>query len=277
MRTTSDFPRKQSSWELGTVLMVLAASLVLSFAFASSAGATGKYRTLYRFRSDEAGSRPVSTLLFDSMGNLYGTGRSSDNGCGVVFELIPNGNGGWRKQVIYSFNGKDGNGPNPGLVFDSVGNLYGTTVFGGAFSTGGVVFELTPQGDGSWKEKVLHSFLDRDGYQPSAGVIFDSSGNLYGTTGAGGDFEDGTVFELTPQGDGSWKEKVLHSFNHTYGYYPSAGLIFDSAGNLYSTTSVGGAYGNGTVFELTPRLGGGWREIVLHSLTAPMAAIPTLA
>jgi uncharacterized repeat protein (TIGR03803 family) len=274
MRTTNDFPRKQSSWELDTVLMVLAA-LVLSFVFASSAGATGKYRTLYRFRSGEAGSRPASTLLFDSMGNLYGTGSGGNQGCGVVFELISNGNGGWRKQVIYSFNGKDGFGPNPGLVFDSVGNLYGTTVFGGAFGEG-AVFELMPQGNGSWKEKVLHSFRKRDGYLPSAGVIFDSSGNLYGTAGAGGDFDDGAVFELTPTGNGGWKEKLLHSFNHldTYGYYPSAGLIFDSAGNLYSTTSVGGAYGNGTVFELTPRSGGGWRESVLHSFNATDGSYP---
>jgi len=286
MRTTKDFPRKQSSWEPATVLMVLAASLVLGFVFASTVGAAGKYRTLHRFRSGEAGSRPFSTLLFDSMGNLYGTGTGGNRkfcwgqGCGVVFELIPDGNGGWRKQVIYSFNGEDGFGPNPGLVFDSVGDLYGTTVFGGAFG-GGAVFELTPQGDGSWKEKVLHSFLNRDGYLPDAGVILDSSGNLYGTTGAGGDlsyctgYGCGVVFELTPKAGGGWTESVLHEFTGASdGDDPQASLIFDQSGNLYSTTSEGGAYGNGTVFELTRRSGGGWREIVLHSFNASDGSYP---
>ena len=123
----------------------------------------------------------------------------------------------------------------------------------------------------NWNEKVLHGFGDgTDGINPPADLIFDTAGNLYGTTYEGGDYNYGTVFELTPTAGGGWTEKVLHSFNNngTDGYYPLAGLIFDAAGNLYGTTWHGGTYnelGGGTVFELTPTAGGGWTETVLHS------------
>ena len=118
------------------------------------------------------------------------------------------------------------------------------------------------------QEKVLHSFNNNgtDGLSPDAGLIFDAAGNLYGTTYAGGTYNYGTVFELTPAAGGGWTEKVLHSFsNGTDGGYPVAGLIFDAAGNLYGTTYRGGTYGCGTVFELTPAAGGSWTEKVLYS------------
>jgi uncharacterized repeat protein (TIGR03803 family) len=120
------------------------------------------------------------------------------------------------------------------------------------------------------QEKVLHSFNRNggDGYQPSGGLIFDAAGNLYGTTFWGGAYNYGTVFELTPEAGGHWAEKVLHTFNQNGidGFYPHAGLIFDAAGNLYGTTNQGGAngYKGGTVFELSPRAGGGWTESILH-------------
>jgi len=116
-------------------------------------------------------------------------------------------------------------------------------------------------------ENVLHNFNDngKDGYNPIAGLIFDASGNLYGTTKEGGAFGLGTVFELTPQAGGGWKEMVLFSFNDNDGAYPVGGLIFDAFGNLYGTTYEGGAFGLGTVFELTPTAGGGWTETVLHN------------
>ena len=118
------------------------------------------------------------------------------------------------------------------------------------------MFELTPIAGGGWTEQVLHSFNNNgiDGFDPQAGLIFDKNGNLYGTTLAGGTYNGGTVFELTPAGGGGWTEQVLHSFNKngTDGYYLWASLIFDGAGNLYGTTWVGGTYGNGTVFELSP-------------------------
>src|ERR1019366_8148458 len=102
----------------------------------------------------------------------------------------------------------------------------------------GTVFELTPKKGGGWTEQLLHSFNNNgtDGQYPLAGLIFDKAGNLYGTTSGGGTYNLGTVFELSPTADGGWMEKVLHNFNYngTDGYFPSASLIFDKAGNLYS-------------------------------------------
>ena len=115
-------------------------------------------------------------------------------------------------------------------------------------------------------DNVLHSFNNdgTDGHAPYAGLIFDAAGNLYGTTYEGGTLGYGTVFELTPAGGGTWTEKVLYTFSNTDGANPYAGLIFDTAGNLYGTTLQGGTHGFGTVFELTPAAGGTWTEKVLH-------------
>src|ERR1035441_9689320 len=174
-----------------------------------------------------------------------------------------------QEKVLYSFyGGTDGNGPEAGLIFDAAGNLYGTTGAGGTANTG-TAFELTPTAGGGWTEKVLYSFgaYGTDGVVPYAGLIFDAAGNLYGTTYAGGTYyQYGTVFELTPAAGGGWTEKVLHNFvaNGTDGYYPWAGLAFDRFGNLYGTTSTGGTYEGGIVFELTPAGSGGWTETVLH-------------
>ncbi len=184
------------------------------------------------------------------------------------------------ERVVHNFgNGsRDGRTPLASLIFDASGNLYGTTNEGGTgvehCNTGtggcGTVFELTPKGEGSWTEKVLHSFtaVGKDGNYPVGNLIFDASGNLYGTTSAGGAHVFyGTVFELTPKGDGSWTEKILHSFNYgaNDGSMPQAGLIPDAAGNLYGTTLLGGEFGYGTVFELTPTRGGKWKEKLLYS------------
>ena len=143
-----------------------------------------------------------------------------------------------------------------------------------------VVFALTvvplaqaqkPATSVAWPEKVLFSFNGTDGSGPTADLIFDAAGNLYGTAG-GGEYGAGTVFELTPTAGGGWTETVLHNFgNGTDGAYPSGGLVFDAAGNLYGTTPDGGTYscfgggGCGTVFELTPAAGGSWTEQVLHN------------
>jgi uncharacterized repeat protein (TIGR03803 family) len=169
--------------------------------------------------------------------------------------------------VLYSFgNGTDGAYPIAGLIFDTAGNLYGTTLFGGSYGNG-TVFELTPQAGGGWTENVLYSFGNgADAANPQAGLVFDAAGNLYGTTYSGGSYGNGTVFELTTKAGGGWTEQVIYSFgNGTDGAGPSAGLIFDAAGNLYGTTFYGGTYGGGTVFELTPQAGRGWTEQVLYS------------
>jgi uncharacterized repeat protein (TIGR03803 family) len=185
------------------------------------------------------------------------------------------------EKVLYSFNnnGTDGREPFAGLVFGAAGNLYGTTLSGGAYNYG-VVFELTPKAGGGWTEKVLYSFNDdgKDGYSPHAGLVFDAAGNLYGATLLGGAglctnyageiIGCGTVFELTRHAGGVWTEAVLYSFsNSSDGGDPQPGLIIDTAGNLYGTTSGGGTYSEGTVFELTPAAGGGWSEKVLHAFS----------
>jgi uncharacterized repeat protein (TIGR03803 family) len=148
---------------------------------------------------------------------------------------------------------------------------------GGGTDNSGIAFELSPRGNGSWKEKVLHSFSlnSNDGNQPYASLILDPAGNLYGTTAGGGADGFGTVFKLTPNKDGSWKEKVLHSFdlNGKDGLQPDGGLILDSAGNLYGTTVSGGAFW-GTVFRLEPSARGSWRETLLHSFMNNPGARP---
>jgi uncharacterized repeat protein (TIGR03803 family) len=190
----------------------------------------------------------------------------------------------WNEKVLHNFNGSDGSASRSGLVFDAAGNLYGTTTGGGTYPCGdlgcGTVFELSPTQGGGWTEKVLHSFNDDgiDGINPFAGLVFDAAGNLYGTTAQGGTdpcgpLGCGTVFELSPMPGGGWTEKVLYSFgNGTDGAYPLYGaLIFDAAGNLYGTTSSGGTHncqgngGCGTVFKLTPTVGGAWTETVLYN------------
>ena len=117
-----------------------------------------------------------------------------------------------------------------------------------ALTACGTVFELTPAAGGSWTEKVLHNFgSGTDGSYPSAGLIFDAAGNLYGTTSSGGSYSGGTVFRVNAQGEGPGAA----SFNGTDGAEPHASLILDAAGNLYGTTNVGGTYRHGTVFEIT--------------------------
>ena len=178
--------------------------------------------------------------------------------------------------VLHSFNGGrlDGYEPYAGLIFDGTGNLYGTTISGGSQGKG-TAFELSPAAGGGWTEKRLHNFgaSGTDGTYPQGGLIFDGAGNLYGTTYSGGDFGYGTVFELSPRAGGTWAERVLRNFNNNDGANPYAGLIFDSAGNLYGTTVNGGqgpncgSPGCGTVFELTPAVGGGWTEKILHNFS----------
>ncbi len=229
---------------------------------------------LHSFGSGTDGARPYAGLLFDAAGNLYGT--TYEGGihntcfyegltCGTVFEISPRQGGGWTETVLHSFgNGTDGANPQAGLIFDGAGNLYGTTGEGGthqSYAVGGIAFELSPREGGGWQETVLYNFCNLaagDGCSPAAALVFDGEGNLYGTTVSGGIHFDGTAFRLSPRQGGGWTETILHSFGRsTDGIYPNAGLIFDSAGNLYGTTADGGIHscggpGCGTVFKLTP-------------------------
>jgi uncharacterized repeat protein (TIGR03803 family) len=219
------------------------------------------------------GIQPMAGLILGAGGSLYGTtylggalSKHCNVGCGSVFQLTPGANDKWSEKVLHSFNGDNGREPQAGLILDATGNLYGTT------ATIGTVFELTKPVKGAWTEKVLHRFgKGEDGANPYASLIFDAAGNLYGTTFGGGASSCppngtgcGTVFQLTPQSNGKWTENILHNFqsNGQDGIGPHAAIIFDTAGNLYSTTAEGGTgpcensigevVGCGTVFEITP-------------------------
>lgn len=224
---------------------------------------SGQESTIHIFAGSPDGTYPVGNLIQDAAGSLYGatqnggtTGCTGNEGCGTVFKIDPTG----KETVLYRFTGgKDGAFPQFGsLVLDSAGNLYGMTFSGGLLANDcitlgcGVVFKLDPKG----KETVLYRFTGgRDGASPQASVVRDSAGNLYGTTQGGGDLECvppygcGTVFKLDKAG----KLTVLHRFaGGDDGYHPLGGVILDKAGNVYGTTTYGGAYGNGVVFKITP-------------------------
>ena len=266
---------KRLSIGLRAALEIFAVTLLVTSTWAAT---PWREKVLYNFINNGTdGNEPEAGLIFDAAGNLYGTTYVGGNyGHGTVFELTPAAGEGWTEKVLHSFNDTDGNQPSTDLIFDAAGNLYGTTSSGGTYGAG-AAFELTPTAGGGWTEKVLYSFCSQtnctDGAGPS-GLIFDAAGNLYGTTSGGGTipcggYGCGAVYQLTPTADGGWTEKVLYSFcsqaNCTDGWFPYAGLIFDAAGNLYGTTSLGGTYGAGTAFELTPAAGGGWTEKVLYS------------
>jgi uncharacterized repeat protein (TIGR03803 family) len=188
------------------------------------------------------GSAPAGALIQDAAGNLYGTTTSGGNGFGTIFKLDSSRH----ETVLHVFKGPDGATPYGALVLDSLGNIYATTSGGGNAGLG-TVFKIDPQGN----EIVLHSFNGTpDGANPYAGLVVDSSGNLYGTTANGGAFGSGTVFEIAPSG----VETVLHSFagGPTDGAGPMARLTLDGNGNLYGTTFAGGTGGYGTVFRLDP-------------------------
>ncbi|HXJ93410.1 MAG TPA: choice-of-anchor tandem repeat GloVer-containing protein [Terriglobia bacterium] len=210
--------------------------------------AAGNETILYSF-TGQGGSQPFSSLVRDPRGNLYGTtptGGAYDYG--NVFKVTPAGT----ETVLYSFTGEsDGGAPYDGLISDSAGNLYGTAsdeVSESCVPFGlvqcGTVFELNKAGT----ETVLYSFADTDnGSQPFGSLVRDAAGNLYGTTSVGGEYDRGTAFEVSP---GSIVT-LLHTFGAgTDGIGPMAGLVRDTAGNLYGTTYYGGLYGWGTVFKL---------------------------
>ncbi len=222
---------------------------------------------------------PYSRVVFGPGGALFGTSLEGGTsgfcefGCGSVYALTPQQtvcmtvSCPWVQTYLHSFtDGDDGGNPNlVDPVFDAEGNLYGTAAIGGSAGVG-VVYEMTRSAGGGWPETVLHNFTGPDGAYPYSGVIFDHAGNLYGTTGYGGRYNYGTVYELSPTGSG-WTLTTLYDFQGTTdGYSPGATLIFDQAGNLYGATVVGGANGGGTVFKLSPS-GGSWNFSLLYSLT----------
>lgn len=266
------------AYDYGTVFMLSAPA---------QPGESWVETVLYSFDgSNGDGIVPLGRLIQDSAGNLFGTtsggGSTGGSRAGTVFELVaPSQSGGtWTEKVLYNFcsatNCTDGYLPEAGLILDAVGNLYGTTLYGGAHTGtygygygGGTAFRLEPpaQSGGIWSETVLYSFGESstDGYSPAAVLTQDAEGNLYSTTVFGGangvpnngiTQGGGTLFKLSPpaQSGGTWTETVLYNFcaasNCTDGYAPQGGLLEDVAGNLYGTAANGGAYGEGSAFKL---------------------------
>ncbi len=270
------------------VITVLHALLLFVSIGTASAGTS--YEILHSFADAPHNCpNPEAPVIFDQSGNLYGT-TSYWNGC--VFELMPTAQGPWKEKTLYPFpkySNTDGAQPSAPVVFDSAGNLYGTTVGGGGsgcYNLGcGTIFELTPTTDRHWKEKIIYRFKDQgDGYSPEAGLTIDASGNLYGTTNLGGNlscnqgYGCGTVFQLSKSPDGSWNKTTLHAFaGGRDGAYVWAGVILDSAGNLYGATAdcnSSSCQGNGTVFELLSTHGK-WQHNVIFRFPGGSNANPS--
>jgi uncharacterized repeat protein (TIGR03803 family) len=322
----------------------LAAGLALAvFVFYAPCVWSQSYQVIFNFGTSIVGNNPVAGLTFDRQGNLFGvtTGGGPYNdcfagyGCGTVFELLPNGHGGWNGTLIRGFQGYmvDGGAPSAPVVFDRHRNLYVITncTFDCASNLGGNVVMLTPGSQVQWNEKVLQGFGNgcvnyyypygtgspiqcsialgasgqiygatvnggqdfdgvvfnlsqisithwryfilynftggADGDRPQGLLMLDQSGDIYGTTGAGGSAGMGTVYKLTPnQGSQGWTQTVLYSFQGTAdGSNPIAGVVIDSMGNIYGTTAQGGSAGMGTVYMLTPQTNGTYLETVLYS------------
>jgi hypothetical protein len=248
---------------------------------------------IYNFTGGADGGTPYATPVFDQAGNLYGTALSGGTFTGgVVFKLTPTSSGAWRQSVIYSFTGgNDGSAPVLGnLVFDKMGNLYGSNVAGANLTslscqnTGGcgVIFALSPTASGKWQFHLLHTFSGGwDGVGP-AQLTFDSKGTLYGSAaGAWAGWElpsgPGLVFKLTPVVGGPWKDSVIYAFTGgTDGGLPSS-LTFDKAGNIYGAGADGGIIDNcwsgygpmgcGVVFKLSPQSNGKWKEAAIYAFT----------
>jgi uncharacterized repeat protein (TIGR03803 family) len=216
----------------------------------SPSGSTWNYSVVYSFGAVPDAQNPVNGLVMDGSGNIYGTaynGGGGDNG--AVFELSPNGSGGWTEQVAQPINSLFG-----GLAVNSNGDLFGTTAT--------TVFELEPNGSGGFLESTLFTFVAADsatqGSNPNGTVALDSAGNIYGTTTLGGKYNLGTVYKLTLGKTGKYTEKILYSFGSTStaGSTPEAGVVLDTAGNLYGTTKLGGKNGAGIAYELVSHDGG---------------------
>jgi uncharacterized repeat protein (TIGR03803 family) len=236
---------------------------------------------LYDFTGGSDGGHPYGGVTFGPDGSLYGTAEGGGRlGQGVVFKLQPPATECrsvacyWTETVIYNFTGAaDGGGPQGNIVFDRAGNLYGTTLTGG-IGGNGAVYELSPA-PGQWKLSVVQEFPNfSTGTRPANGVIFDQAGNLYGTTVSGGSSNQGVVYELTPGASG-WTQTILHKFaGSPNDGAVGAGLAFDSHGNLFGFTELGGYKDWGVTFELQPTGSGGYNYSVIYLFMPQLGGAP---
>jgi uncharacterized repeat protein (TIGR03803 family) len=251
-----------------SVLGVLFAFAFTMFTLANSASAQTE-SILYTFTAGSDGSGPTGNLVFDAAGNLYGTTdaggvNDGNGGKGVVFKLSPAVGGGWTETPLYAFQGgnSDGEVPFGGVVFDAAGNMYGVTNAGGIRNLG-TIYELSPVAGGGWTESVIYKFRGgTDGANPNGGLAIDSAGNLYGTTPIGGAGNQGTVFQLSPSGSGSWTETVILNGSNARGGGFNGSVLVD--GNLYVPARTGGAANGGSIYQLT-FAAGAWRSGVIYT------------
>jgi len=238
------------------------------------------YTILYSFADAADGLHPVVTLI-DSAGNLYGCANGGPKNEGTIFQLS-NSSGTWTKNILYAFaGGTDGILGFP-MFLDASGNLFGIIGQGGnltstCFGVGcGYLFELSPTESGDWTKTILYTFNGSpDGAGPSS-LVPDGAGNFFGLTGAGGTGTNsnctqlastgcGTLFELSPNGSGGWTETAQHSFNYALDGAGPAGLVIDSAGDLYVDVDEGTPGGLGAVLEFTFGSDDIWHYTTLHS------------
>ena len=276
----------------------------VAYELSPTGGGQWSQKVLHSFHSSRGnrdGCMPHATLTFGPDGNLYGTttaggggntvfGPICSYGCGTVFELSHKRDGSWKERVLHAFPPQtgttDGLLPYYGVVFDSKGNLWGMTARGGTPQCGGggtpgcgIVYKLSPAGDGAWNETIGFVFLNsKTGTNPFGGLAIDGADNLYGPVAGSPGL--GAIFQMRPQADGSLSESLIHVFRgcghecHDDGAFPNGSFVFDAEGSLYGTTYDGGGAGTickpigcGTLFKLTPDGQGGWNETLLHRFT----------
>jgi uncharacterized repeat protein (TIGR03803 family) len=230
------------------------------------------FKVLHAFGNTGDGLYPQAGQVFDSQGNLYGVTSEGPSGsecfsfgCGTVYQLKPNNDGTWTETLIFAFNGNDGAFPSSSPLFDSAGNLYGSTYCDASYCDhAGFVYELTPNVNGTWTETIRHQFsAPWDGGEPQE-LSFDAAGNLYGNAYSGGLNDTGGVFSL--QRSSGWQERLLYvfgPFNGGGGTGPLGVSTLDAAGNFYGSTQGGGAHRAGVVFELTKQAGLFWQQSLL--------------
>jgi len=210
-------------------------------------GGSWTEHVIYSFTGDGDGAEPTAGVTLDAAGNLYGTTYANGGNNGEVFRLAHSGSG-WTQTVLHAFQDyDDGISPSGGVIFDTAGNLYGTTTTGGS-GGGGTAFEISTLG----VESVLFNFQGTTGGGPGDNLVMDAAGNLYGTTADDGLFGQGSVFKLTHTQAG-WIYTELYAFTGgTDGRNPGCRVLIDAQGNLYGTTPLGGNFGDGVVWKITP-------------------------